>query len=249
MLLVSPAMSTKLAKWASSLLVVAGAVMVGAFFLSWIRDWGDGGVSGWQLAHDKHWLYAIPASGLLLALAAGTHASYTRLLALVAGLLVAGDFAYHLLRDMIHSDLTTYLLLGGAGVMIAGIDPARRALRAIGGIAVLLAWFAPWQRGAAISFTIDFADVFSLLGVAMILVYGSMLAAVVAIVSAFTDKPWGKTAALLAGVSVFAAYFWLLLTVANLFLGWGAWMTLGASGAALALAVLAPRDKPPVANV
>jgi len=34
--------NTKAPKWASSLLVVAGVVLIGAFFLSWIRDWGDG---------------------------------------------------------------------------------------------------------------------------------------------------------------------------------------------------------------
>ena len=236
-------MNTKLAKWASSLLVVAGVVLVGAFFLSWIRDWGDGGTSGWTLAHDKHWLYAVPISGVLLAAAAAQRASITRLVSLVAGLLVAGDFAYHLLRDMIHSDLTTWLLLGGATITLVGVDPKRRALRAVGGACVLLAFFAPWERSRAM-FTIDlaWADMFSLLGVAIILVYGSMLAAVVAIASAFTTKPWGKTAAMISGVSVFVAYFWLLLTVANMFLGWGAWLTLGASGTALAMAVLAPSD-------
>lgn len=224
-------------------------MLVGAFFLSWIRDWGDGGVSGWQIAReDKHWLFAVPISGLLLAAAAGKRASYTRVLALVCGLLVAGDFAYHLLRDMIHSNLTTWLLLGGAAVTLAGVNPERRVLRAVGGISVLLAFFAPWESRAMFTMTIGFADVFSLLGVAMILVYGSMLAAVVAIISAFTTKPWGKTAALVAGVSVFAAYFWLLLTVANMFLGWGAWLTLGASGTALAVAVLAPSEPTVVAT-
>jgi hypothetical protein len=236
--------NTKLAKWASSSLVAIGVVLVGAFFLSWVRDWGDGGTSGWDIARSgKHWLYVIPAAGLLLAATAGTHSKHARLLALAVGLLVVGDFAYHVLRGIIQSNLQTWLLLGGAAVMLAGASPERRALRAIGGVSVLLAFFSPWESRAMITVSIDFADLFSLLGVAMILVYGSMLAAVVAIVSAFTTKPWGKTAATVAGISVFVAYFWLLLTIANLFLGWGAWLTLGGCAGALAIALLAPREQ------
>jgi hypothetical protein len=236
-------MNTKLAKWASSILVVAGVALIGAFFLAWIRDWGDGGVSGYTLAKDKHWLYLVPASGVLLALAAGTHSTYTRPAALAAGVLVAGDFAYHLLRDMIHSDLKTWLLLGGAAVTLVGVDPKRRALRAVGGASILLALFAPWQRGSTFELTLDLGDLPTMLAIAVILVYASALAAVVAIVSAFTTASWGKKAAVAAGVTVFVTYFWLLLAVANMFLGWGAWVTLGASGVALALAVLAPAER------
>jgi hypothetical protein len=235
----------KLAQWASSILVVAGVVLVGAFFLDWIRDWGEGGSSGWRIARDgEHWLYAIPVSGLALALAAGSRASVTRLVALACGLLVAGDFAYHLLRDLIHSNLTTYMLLGGAAITLVGIPTERRALRAVGGAAVLLALFAPWEShaGFSVAVSISLSDLFSVLGIATILVYAAMLGAVVAIVSAFTTKPWGKTAALVAGLAVFAAYFWLLLAVANMFFAWGAWLTLGASTAALGLAVLAPAE-------
>jgi len=231
--------NTKLASWASTLLVVSGVVLVAAFFLAWIAG---GGPSGWQLAHDERWLYAIPASGLLLALAAGTESKYTRLAALAAGLLVCGDFAYHLLRGVIHSNLSTWMLLGGAATMLCGISPARRALRAVGGIAVLLAFFQPWEHHTAIRLTLDLSlsDLMSVMGIAIILVYASMLAAVVAIISAFTTKPWGKTAALAGGFLVFLAYFWMLLAIATLFLGWGAWMTLGASSFALVVAVVAP---------
>ena len=232
-------MTNKLAPWASSLLVVAGVVLLGAFFLAWIAG---GGPSGWQLAHDEHWLYVIPASGLLLAFAAGTESKYTRLAALAAGLLVCGDFAYHLLDGVIHSNLSTWMLLGGAATMLLGIPHKQRALRAVGGAAVLLAFFQPWEHHTAIRLTVHISlrDLLSVMGIAMILVYASMLAAVVSIISAFTTKPWGKTAALIGGFLVVLAYFWMLLAIATLFLGWGAWMTLGASSFALVVAVVAP---------
>jgi hypothetical protein len=212
-------------------------VLIGAFFLAWIAN---GGPSGWQLAHDERWLFAIPASGLALALAAGSESKYTRLAALAAGLLVCGDFAYHLLRGVIQSNLSTWMLLGGAATMLFGIPQSRRVLRAIGGASVLLALFQPWEHHTVITVDISLSDLLSVMGVAIILVYASMLAAVVAIVSAFTTKPWGKTAALIAGFLVFLAYFWMLLAIATLFLGWGAWMTLGASSFALVVAVVAP---------
>lgn len=232
-----PGVNNKLAPWASSLLVVAGVVLIGAFFLAWIAG---GGPSGWQLAHDERWLFAIPASGLLLALAAGTESKYTRLAALAAGLLVCGDFAYHLLSGVVHSNLSTWMLLGGAATMLLGIPHHQRALRAVGGAAVLLAFFSPWEHRMIVTIDISLSDLLSVMGIAIILVYASMLAAVVAIISAFTTKPWGQTAALIAGFLVFLAYFWMLLAIATLFLGWGAWMTLGASSAALVVAVIAP---------
>ncbi|HEY1555497.1 MAG TPA: hypothetical protein VGF94_11750 [Kofleriaceae bacterium] len=234
-------MNNTLVKWAYPVLVAAGAVMAGAFFVDWIRDYGDGGASGWALAKDQHWLYLVPISGLALAVAAEKQSRYTRIIALFAGLLVAGDFAYHLFGDVIHWNLQTWLLLGGAAVTLAGISPERRVLRAVGGGAVLLALFAPWQRSAMFTVSVfDLSHIFSLLGVAMLLILGSMVAAVVAIASAFTTAPWGKTAAVVAGVLVFVSYFAMLLAIANMFFDWGAWSTLGGSAVALAIAALAP---------
>jgi hypothetical protein len=227
------------------MLVAVGCALVAAFFLSWTADWGGGGTSGWQIAHEHRWLYAIPLGGLLLALVAGSRASYTRHVAFAVGALVVGDFAYHLLRGIVQSNLETWLLLGGGATMLVGMAPERRVLRAIGGVAVLLGLFAPWQShdGWYVSLSFDLVDLVSMLGVAIILIYVTAIAAVVAIASSFTERPWGRTAAMVAGLAVFVTYFWLLLAVAKLFLGWGAWITLGGSAFALVLSLVAPGDR------
>lgn len=234
-------MQTKLARWASSLLVVVGVVLVAAFFFDWVR----GGISGARLAWDiKHWLFLVPISGAALAITAGTRSQHTRLVAILAGLLVVGDVALALFRGVIDSGLDTWLLLGGAGVMIAGMADKRRSLRAVGGVAVLLSFFAPWDDKSMFRSLIGSdADVLKAMGINVGVMWLSGIAGVTAILSALSTKPWSRWVAAMSGIAVYASFFWVMGSVVNMILAWGAWATLGASATALVLGVLAPGQR------
>lgn len=218
--------------------MATGLVLVGAFFVSWIND----GTTGWTVArHVEHWLFLVPISGAVLALAAGTRSSVTRLAAIAAGLLVAGDLTFEMLKGAMHGGLELWLMLGGAAAVLAGVSEKNRSLRAIGGIAVLAGFFAPWTHDSLFRGLIgEGADFAAAIGINVKVLWLIPIAGIAAIVSAKQTGPRAKKIALVSGIAVFGSMLWMLGSVANLVFAWGAWTTLGASAAALALGVLAP---------
>jgi hypothetical protein len=231
--------------------ILAGVALIAAFFAPWIGVAGES-VSGWFIASEvKTWLFVIPLSGALLALAAASGSRYTRLIAVAAGLAVTGDIVVNVLDGVLHGGADTWLLLGGAGAILAGIADQRRSLRAIGGLAVLLGFFAPWSDSSMFAALTDDGlggDLIDALGVSFRVLWAIPAAGVLAIGAGFVGKPIGRKLAAGAGIAVYAAFVWAIGSLANVFLAWGAWTTLVASTLALVLGLLAPGRSNPAAR-
>jgi hypothetical protein len=238
-------MNKKLAGWATSVLAIVGVVLIGAFFVAWVKD----GTTGLSIAwHQEHWLFLVPASGVLLATTASAKSAQTRLAAIAAGLLVAGDLMFEMLRGMLHGGADLWLMLGGAIIVLAGLGDKQRTLRAVGGLAILAGFFAPWTDDslwkALRSEEIDFL---AQMGINVKVLWLIPVAGVASLAaSAMATKP-GRNITAVSGIAVFGSILWMIGSVANLVFAWGAWATLGASATALALGVLAPTDKSPAA--
>ena len=230
-------MNKQLAGWANQVLTVTGLVLVAAFFVAWIGN----GTTGWTIArHAEHWLFLVPVSGAVLALAAGSRSSATRPAAIAAGLLVAGDLMFEMMRGALHGGLELWLMLGGAALVLASLSDKHRALRTLGGLAVLAGFFAPWTHDSMFRGLLHGADFVAALGVNIKILWLIPLAGVAAIASTKQARPGANKLALVAGLAVFGSMLWMIGSVANLVFAWGAWATLGASTTALALGVLAP---------
>lgn len=216
--------------------------MIGAFFLAWIND----GTSGLSLAWDgERWLFLSPIAGGALVAAAASRASYTRLAAVVAGVVVAGDVGYELMKGVFHGGLDLWLMLGGALVVLAGVPDKNKSLRVVGGIAVLVGFFAPWTESTFSMLTSEAADFARMMGISVRVLWLIPLAGVGAIISGGAG---GKKLAVASGLGVFGALMWMIGSVANMVLAWGAWMTLGASAIALVVGVLAPGASAPASQ-
>ena len=220
--------------WASSILAVLGAVMVASMFFNWI-DLGlgiDSTATGltiaWQL---NHWLFIVPVVGAWLTVAAIVRARHARVAAFAAGLAVAGDVAYEFGKDMIHMSTGSWLVLGGAAAVLLGVPTARRALRVLGGSAMVVGYF--------ISGGVQTASL-SLSGVLI------AIAGVVAVLSGFSQRPKARWVALAAGGSVYALLLLVLGFGAYLVFGIGAWAAFAASVVAFAIALAAPARAPQV---
>lgn len=234
-------MNKQLAGWANQVLTVAGVVLVAAFFVAWIGN----GTTGWTIArHAEHWLFLVPISGAVLALAAGSRSSATRPAAIAAGLLVAGDLMFEMLRGALHGGLELWLMLGGAALVLASVSAKYRSLRVIGGIAVLAGFFAPWTHDSMFRGLLDGADFAAALGVNIKILWLIPVAGIAAIASTKQTGPGASKLALVSGLAVFGSMLWMIGSIANLVFAWGAWATLGASTAALAIGVLAPGAAP-----
>ena len=221
----------KLPGWVFGVLSVVGIVLVGSMFLRWL-DVGAVQVSGFRMAwHDSHWMFLVPAAGALLVGAAALRSPRTRLAALFAGLVVSGYVVLVLGHSVVSSDLATWLILGGAAAMIAGVAPGRAVLRALGGIAVLVGFFAPWSE-------LSRWHVLTQPHLPLFIVnlqWGILLAGLAGVVSAFF-RAGGKLAAI-AGASIYGNILYVLYVLAAAVFGVGAWVAFGASTAALAIAV------------
>lgn len=225
------------------MLATMGAVMVAAMFVNWIDVNGQIEMNGWRFAWEtQRWLLLVPFAGAALLAAASTRSQHTRLAAVIAGALVAGDVIYQFSKDLIHADLSTWLVLGGAGAILGGAGKDGRAWRIGGGVAVLAGFFAPWSNESLYALlTHDFARaVLDALGVTVRVLWLIPVAAVGAIVAGLTPSARGGRYALAAGVTVYGAFLWMIGSAANVVLAWGAWATLGASAVALVLGLVAP---------
>ena len=223
-------MRKSLPGWAFGLLTAIGVVLVVSMFLAWI-DAGPFRVTGLSLAwHDDHWLWLVPGAGLALALAAGSRSRHTRQAAFAAGIAVAGDVAFEVARGMVHMHADGWLVFGGAAVLLMSASPERKWLRVLGGLAVLVGFFAPWAP-------------VPLYRVAM---SGSPLLWVVAgagaagLASGFMAHAKSGRLAVASGAAVYAVFVVILGLAAYTVFGLGAWSAFAGSALALAIALVAP---------
>lgn len=220
-----------------------GVVLVGSMVLNWIDIDGQFQLSGLSLAWDaNHWLLLVPVAGAALVATAATRSQHTRLAAIFAGIAITGYVLFDVARSMIHSGLDTWLILGGAGAMLAGVSKERSMWRAVGGIAVLAGFFAPWARFSMWSMlTTDFLDA----ELTMRILWVVPLAGIAAVLSTASAIKGAKVAAI-AGIAIYGSLLFVIGLVAWAVFGIGAWAALGASTLALVIGVLArgPAEKP-----
>jgi hypothetical protein len=224
-----------LPRWAYGILAVVGAVLVGSLALNWIDAGGEFQLRGITLAWEaNHWLFLVPVAGAVLVASAASRSQYTRLAAIAAGISITGYVLFGIARSMLHSGLDTWLVLGGAGVLLAGVPKDRAAWRAAGGIAVLAGFVAPWADGSMWHLlTSGYAD-----GLTIKVLWLVPLAGIGGIASAVMGEKGGKLAAL-SGVAVYGSFLFVIGSVAWMVFGIGAWSALGASTIALVIGVLA----------
>jgi len=232
-----------LPSWAYGLLSVVGVVLIGSMALTWIDFGGLMSVRGYRLAIDNRWLLLVPSAGLALTLAASMRSPHTRLAAIFAGVTIAGYVLFGLARSIIHSGLDTWLMLGGAGLMLAGVKD-RSMLRALGGAAVLVGFFAPWA---------DFSMFYTLrkshgAGLTFDILWLVPIGGLLGIISAGSDAKGAKLA-LAGGTLVYGSFLLVLGVSAWLVFGLGAWLALAASTVALVIGVLARGPAPAVEPV
>lgn len=231
--------------WAFGLLSVLGVVMIGSLALPWIDLGGMFSVRGYRLAlDDNHWLLVVPVAGLVMTLATSTRSPHARLAALFAGLAVAGYVLFGLARSIIHSGLDTWLMLAGAGLMLAGAKQ-RPLVRALGGAAVLAGFFAPWADFSMFRALrlMHGADGFTI-NVLWLVPIGGLLGLLAA-----GNTAKGTKLAYAGGALVYGSFLLVIGLSAWLVFGLGAWLALGASSVALVIAVLARAPAPAVAPV
>jgi hypothetical protein len=230
-----------LPQWAFGVLSVIGVVLVGSMLLNWIDLGGQFTARGLSLAwNDNHWLFLVPLAGAVLIAAAATKSPYTRLAALAAGFVVTGYVLFNVSRSIVHSGLDTWLILGGAGIMLAATPRDRAVWRAIGGIAVLAGFFAPWVDYSMWKTLTSDVHVSGISGNILWLI---PLAGITGIFASFAKQ--GPTLAAAAGITIYGTFLLVIGLVAYLVFGIGAWAAIGASACALLIGVVVQeRDKP-----
>ncbi len=203
--------------------------------LNWVDLGGDFSMRGIGLAWEaNHWLFLVPVAGAALVAAAATRSQHTRIAAIAAGISITGYVLFGVARSMLHSGLDTWLILGGAGVMLAGVSKERSMWRAIGGIAVLAGFIAPWADMSMWSLlTSGYAGE---MGIRILWIVP--VAAVTGIISAGSAVHGAKLSAV-SGIAIYGTFLWIIGSVAWAVFGIGAWSALGASTVALVIGVLA----------
>src|SRR5262245_7449261 len=207
--------------------------------LTWIDFGGLLSVRGYRLAlDDNHWLLLVPIAGIVLTAAASTRSPHARLAAIFAGLAVAGYVLFGLARSIIHGGLDTWLILGGAGMMLASAK-GHPIVRVLGGAAVLAGFFAPW---------VDFSMFYLLrkgysgehtINVLWLVPIGGVL-------GVLSANAKNAKLALTGGALVYGSFLLVIGVSAWLIFGLGAWLALAASTVALVIGVLAPAPAPAV---
>jgi hypothetical protein len=220
--------------WVFGVLLFTGLVLGGSMLLAWV-DVETLRVTGLQIArNDNPWLFLVPAAGALLAVLAGTRSPHIRLAALVAGAVAPGYMVFNMARSMaIHAGLDTWLILGGAGLMLFGAGQGRRLWRAVGGIAVLVGFFAPWTGDTSTWHVLIRQRPTHL---AERLLWDILFAGGAGVVAAVL--PNGGRLAATAGGAIYGTALFLLGTMMWQVFGVGAWLALGASVVALVVGAL-----------
>ena len=244
-------MQKNLPNWAFGVLSVVGVVLVGSMVLNWIDFGGEFTVRGYSLAFDNKWLLLVPVAGAALIAAASTRSQHARLAAIFAGVVVTGYVLFGLTRSIVHSGLDTWLMLGGAGAMLAGVSKERAWLRAAGGAAVLAGFFAPWAE-LSMAGTLWHGYVGGLIGKSLWLIPLAGIAGIISFGSfgSFGSAQRGAGLAAAAGITVYGTFLLVLGSTALLVFGLGAWLAVGASTVALVIGVLArsPAEAVPAAK-
>jgi hypothetical protein len=234
-------------------LAIAGIVMVIAFFGPWIDVLGRLKLSGWTLAHEpmlgwkRHVLWAYPAGGLALALAAWRGAASARTLALALGVFVVGLALYRTFDGLVASlRYGAWLTIAAAVAVIAAGARGQRESAMLAGVVVIAGFFLPWVgRDLASMSGFDLARLASPpagLGLpSPSWLFVVPLLGAVATLASLTART--RRAAILAGAGILVVLAYLYVRTVNLFVGWGAWLTLAAGAAAL-LGVLLARPAP-----
>jgi hypothetical protein len=216
-----------------------GVVLIGSMVLNWVDLGGVFSASGLRLAwNDNHWLFLVPIAGGLLVATAASKSPHTRLAAIFAGIVVTGYTLLGVASSIVHAGFDTWLILGGAGVMLASTPRDRALWRAAGGIAVLAGFFAPWTDSSMWTALTSNVQMNGITGNILWLV---PLAGITGIIAA-GNKEGAKLSAA-AGITIYGTFVFVIGAVAYLVFGFGAWAALGASMAALAIGVLA-RETP-----
>jgi FtsH-binding integral membrane protein len=222
-----------LPKWALGVLSVAGVALVASMLLCWI-DTGDYSVRGLGLAwRENHWLFLVPLAGAALVAASAAGSPHTRLAALFAGIVVTGYTLFSVAHSILHSGLDTWLVLGGAGVMLAGMRGERTSWRAVGGIAVLAGFFAPWvdwPMWRVLTMSIWDNGVANVL---WLIPVGGVLG-----IAAAGNRA-GAQLALVGAALVYGSIVLTIGVVATAVFGLGMWVALAASTTALVIGALA----------
>lgn len=211
-------------------------------FFAWVDVGGESRNGLWFAWNHEKWMFLVPVTGALLLAAASTRSEMTRLAAIAAGVIITGQVVFQFARGMLDGGIDTWLMFGGAGVILGGVSSARRGWRVAGGIAVLAGFFAPWDDQslwkALTSRELDFlTDAF---GVTFRVLWLVPIAGVLAIGAGISSHAKAGRAALVAGLMVFGSFAWMIGSLANLVLGWGAWAALGGSTIALLIGIFAP---------
>ena len=227
-------MKKTLPKWAFGVLSFVGVALIASMVLNWIDLGGAWSRSGIRLAwEDNHWLFLVPLAGALLLSTAATRSPYTRLAAIFAGLVVTGYVLFSIAHSIVQARLDTWLILGGAGMMLAGASEKRGMWRALGGVAVLAGFIAPW-----VDYSLFKALRHDLLdnGVTNVL-WAIPVGGVLGLLGAGNSKEGGRLSAL-GGSLVYGSLLLVIGAVAYVMFGYGAWLALGASATALVVGVL-----------
>lgn len=234
-------MQKSLPNWVFGILSFVGVALIGSMLLNWIDvvGWGfqQRGISlAW---HENHWLFLVPVAGAALLATAATRSPHTRIAAIFAGLVVAGYTLFSVAHSLVQARLDTWLILGGAGVMLGGMPKTRSMWRAVGGLMVLAGFIAPW---------VDYS-LFKMLRHDIVANGTGNILWAIPVGGALGVFGAGNkdTGAKLAGLGGSLVYGSLLLTiglVAYMMFGWGAWIALGASATALVIGMLVRHDTP-----
>ena len=231
-------MNKTLPSWAQNVLCVAGLGMVASMLLVWL-DFGDG-ISGLRLAWDaNHWLFLVPLAGAGLFMAASTRSQYTRLLAIAAGLVVAGYVLLGVAKSLVSMDLDTAMIFGGAALLLGATKSP--AMRLAGGGLVLAGFFAPWADYSMASMLWHGYAAFSIALVLWLI----PIAGIVGLLAA-GNRAEGAKLSRAAGLTVYGAIATVVAVFCVEVFGMGAWLAFGASAVALLVGLFA-RWNPTVA--
>lgn len=227
-------------RWADRIIACAGAVIVVAFFLPWLRMGPFEGPSGWSIAGERDWfgastraLWLVPVLGLVM-VASPALGEVSRVVGAVAGGTVAVLVIWLVARPLVPLEGGLAVALGGGAVVLVGDASRTRWLRAVGALLLAgsfaLAWFgrtgyANTQPGPCPNMRVT------------VIPWGVVAAAVIALASAVAPQRWARA---LARSACWLALVTVVVYVAVAYepLAAPLWATAAAGIAALLVAVM-----------